>query len=39
MLLLIAAAAAGTAWKKMDGNPWFQWVKMPQALVWHIRKA
>lgn len=30
--LLIAAAAAGVIWKKLEGDPWFQWVKRPQAL-------
>ncbi|OBS63594.1 hypothetical protein A6R68_07854 [Neotoma lepida] len=30
--LLLAAAVAGVIWKKLEGDPWFQWVKMPQAL-------
>ncbi|GAB1289084.1 Interferon lambda receptor 1 [Apodemus speciosus] len=32
LLLLIAVAAAGVAWKKMEGNPWFQGVKTSRAL-------
>ena len=32
LLLLIAAVAAGVAWKIMKGNPWFQGVKTPRAL-------
>ncbi|XP_021487182.1 interferon lambda receptor 1 [Meriones unguiculatus] len=30
--LLGAAAVAGVIWKKLEGDPWFQWVKTPQAL-------
>ncbi|XP_036033125.1 interferon lambda receptor 1 [Onychomys torridus] len=30
--LLLAAAAAGVIWKKLEGDPWFQWVKRPQAM-------
>ncbi|CAO2589518.1 Interferon lambda receptor 1 [Lemmus lemmus] len=30
--LLVAAAAAGVIWKRLEGDPWFQWVKKPQAL-------
>ncbi|XP_076790087.1 interferon lambda receptor 1 isoform X2 [Arvicanthis niloticus] len=32
LLLLIAAAAAVVAWKKMEGNPWFQQLKTPRSL-------
>ncbi|CAH7438311.1 interferon lambda receptor 1 [Phodopus roborovskii] len=30
--LLVAAATVGVIWKTLEGNPWFQRVKMPQAL-------
>ncbi|XP_012975582.1 interferon lambda receptor 1 [Mesocricetus auratus] len=30
--LLVAAAAAGVIWKRLEGDPWFQWVKTPHAL-------
>nr|XP_021487183.1 interferon lambda receptor 1 isoform X2 [Meriones unguiculatus] len=35
--LLGAAAVAGVIWKKLEGDPWFQWVKTPQALELTIR--
>ncbi|KAL1776180.1 interferon lambda receptor 1 isoform X1 [Sigmodon hispidus] len=31
-LLVVAAVAAGVIWKKLERDPWFQWVKMPQVL-------
>ncbi|XP_052572689.1 interferon lambda receptor 1 isoform X3 [Peromyscus californicus insignis] len=30
--LSLAAAAAAVIWKKLEGDPWFQWVKRPQVM-------